>query len=294
MTKGKRRYARNRAPGARERMRMQDITWSIVRIGVAVYLGLCLLMFFRQAKYVYYPDKIVSLTPEMAGMTYEDVNLHTADGETIHGWYVPASPSKLTLLFCHGNAGNIGHRIVTLQLFHELGLNVYIFDYRGYGRSSGQPTEAGTYLDAGAAWDYLVEGRHVAPTNIVVFGESLGGAVAAWVAGQKRPGALILESTFTSMPDMAACVYPFLPVRWLCRFRYEALTCLKNVRCPVLVAHSPDDETVPFAQGQRLFAAAAEPKQFLTLRGSHNAGREETGAAYTEGLGGFLRRYLGP
>ena len=273
---------------------MQDITWSIVRIGVAVYIGLCLLLFFRQAKYVYYPDKTVSLTPEMAGMTYEDVNLHTADGETIHGWYVPASPSKLTLLFCHGNAGNVGHRVVTLQLFHELGLNVFIFDYRGYGRSSGQPTEAGTYLDASAAWDYLVEGRHVASTNIVVFGESLGGAVAAWVAEQKRPGALILESTFTSMPDMAARVYPFLPARWLCRFRYEALAYLKNVRCPVLVAHSPDDEMVPFAQGQRLFAAAAEPKQFLTLHGSHNAGREETGAAYTEGLGVFLQRYLGP
>ena len=273
---------------------MQEIVWSVGRIALVSYVGLALFLYFRQSRYVFYPAKGGGLTPATAGLVYEDVSVKTTDGETIHGWFIPAETNTAgTLLFCHGNAGNIWNRIDAIWLFHELGLNVCIFDYRGYGKSTGGPSEEGTYLDAAAVWDWLVQQRGIEPRRIVLFGESLGGAVAAWLAEKKSPGALVLESSFTSLPDMAARLYPFLPVRWLCRFRYNTLERISRIACPVLVAHSRQDEMIPFSHGQRLYAAAREPKAFLEMKGSHNSGRDETGSAYSIAVRGFLEKHLG-
>jgi len=272
---------------------MQELAWSVLRITAASYVGLILLMYFRQAHYVYFPTRDVRLTPATFRLAYDELRVRTGDGQTIHGWFVPHPQARGTLLFCHGNAGNIGDRIDSVRRFYDLGLNVCLFDYRGYGLSSGAPTEEGTYRDAEAVWGWLTTARSIPANRIVVMGESLGGGVAAWVAERKQPAALILESTFTSMPDVAARVYPFLPVRLLCRFRYDTLSRLPHIACPLLVAHSTDDELVPFVQGERLYRAAREPKTFLAMNGSHNEGRDQSGKTYDEGVDAFLTRVLG-
>jgi fermentation-respiration switch protein FrsA (DUF1100 family) len=209
----------------------------------------------------------------------------------LHGWYVPAADERAVLLFCHGNAGNISHRVGMIDAFHRLRLSVFIFDYRGYGRSEGKPTEKGTYLDSEAAWDYLTETRRVPPERIVIFGRSLGGAIAAHLAKDRAPGALILGSAATSVVDMGKEMYPYLPVRWLCRFQYATVEYVRQVRCPVLVIHSVEDELVPFHHGQRIFEAAPQPKQFLRITGGHNEGYGETAGAYPAGLEKFLNDF---
>jgi len=196
------------------------------------------------------------------------------------------------ILFCHGNAGNISHRLESIQIFHRLGLNVFIFDYRGYGRSEGKPSEIGTYRDVEAVWQYLVEERQVSPNRIVVFGRSLGGAVAAWSANRHTPGALILESAFTSVPDIAAKLYPYLPVRLLSRFKYNTAEYLDEVDCPVLIVHSREDEIMPFSHGKQLFERARGPKEFLEISGTHNEGFITSEKRYIEGLNTFISEYL--
>jgi fermentation-respiration switch protein FrsA (DUF1100 family) len=272
---------------------MQALLWSVGRIALASYLGLLVLMYFRQAKLIYYPSRALTSTPATAALEYEEVSVRTSDGESIHGWFVPAEASTVTVLFCHGNAGNIWDRIDVIWMIHDMGFNVCIFDYRGYGRSTGTPTEAGTYLDAEAVWAYLAETRGLAAGKLVVWGESLGGGVASWLAERKRPGALILESTFTTLPDMAARVYPFLPVRWLCRYRYPTVSRLPSISCPVMIAHSPDDEMIPFSMAQKLYLAAREPKQLFTLKGSHNTSREESGKPFEDAVKAFIAEHLG-
>lgn len=238
------------------------------------------------------PSRAIVATPAEAGLTYEAVTLHTDDGVTLDAWFVPTPRPLATVIFCHGNAGNISHRLDTLKVLNELGLSTLIFDYRGYGRSQGNPSEKGTYRDGSAAWRYLTEERGVREQEIVLFGRSLGGAVAAHLAEHHTPAALILESTFTSVPDLAATLYPFLPARLLARFRYDAETSLHAITRPVLVIHSREDEIIPFEHGRALYAAAREPKRFLELHGSHNeaffSGREH----YMQGLREFLAAHL--
>lgn len=256
-----------------------------VALGSLLFLAL---LYATQDRLLYFPTRPLEATPRKIGLPFAEVSLRTADGETLHGWFVPAAPGGATLLFFHGNAGNISHRLDSLRIFHDLGLNVFIFDYRGYGQSSGRPSEEGTYRDAEAAWRYLTEVRHLAPQEIVLFGRSLGGSVAAWLAIRTVPRALILESTPTSVPDLAADLYPWLPARWLSRFRYDALAALQKARCPILLIHSPEDEIIPFAHAEQLFAAAAAPKQLLRIRGDHNGGFLLSGPLYRNGLRDFL------
>ena len=220
------------------------------------------------------------------------MNIATGDGETLHGWWVPVADAKGTVLFFHGNAGNISHRIDYLTMFKQLGYNTLLFDYRGYGQSSGTPSESGTYLDAQAAWRYLIEIQGIGPERIVLFGESLGGAVAAWLAAREKPGLLALVSTLTSVPDLAAEIYPFLPVRWISRFDYNTLEFLQSITCPIFIAHSPQDEIIPYRHGQRLFQAAPEPKQFLPLQGTHNTGFIFMQPVWKRALGAFMDRHL--
>ncbi|RME85589.1 MAG: alpha/beta hydrolase, partial [Planctomycetota bacterium] len=175
------------------------------------------------------------------------------------------------VLFCHGNAGNLTHRWESIQFFLKLNMDILIFDYRGYGKSKGSPTEKGTYLDGERAWEYLIQSGY-SREDILVFGRSLGGGVATYLAEKYHPKALVLESTFTSLMDRAKELYPFFPVSYLLKVEYPNLKRLKNIQCPILIIHSQDDEVIPYHHGQRLLEAAREPKSFLEIRGGHNDG----------------------
>ncbi|MDR4513357.1 alpha/beta hydrolase [Nitrosomonas sp.] len=255
-----------------------------------------LLIFFLQSHLIYFPHigREIIATPGQIGLNYENVEINTEDGETLHGWFVQAPDAVGTVLFLHGNAGNVSHRLEYLSMFHALRLNILIFDYRGYGQSSGTPSEVGTYVDADAAWLYLTDMRGIEPGKVVLFGESLGGAIAARLAAYYSPAILVLASTFTSVPELAETIYPFLPVRWIARFDYNTLEYLKSVTCPVFVTHSPDDEIVPFSHGQRLFHVAAEPKQFLTLSDGHNEGFIAMRDEWIDVLKTFIHNHLKP
>ncbi len=264
----------------------------ILTIGGAVYIGLALYLYFFQAGYIYFPFRELEGTPERVKLAFEDVSFAAEDGVKLSGWYVPAENARGTLLFCHGNGGNISHRLDSLIILNALKLNIFIFDYRGYGASEGEPFEEGTYLDAEAAWRYLTEERNVAPSGIVIFGRSLGGAIASHLAMKQTPRALILESTFTSVADMAAGIYWYMPVRLLCRFGYTTEKNAAEMKCPVLVVHSPQDDMVPYRLGRRVFDAAPDPKEFLEIRGGHNDGFLITGGSYEKGLDAFISKYL--
>lgn len=271
------------------------MVWSILGILAAAYAALLIGVFLFQSRLVYFPHigREFSATPRDAGLDYEEVRLNTADGEGLHAWFVPTPQPRGTVLLFHGNAGNISHRLDYLLMLHRLGYSSFIFDYRGYGKSSGSPSEPGTYRDAEAAWRYLTVTRNIEPRRIALLGESLGGAVAAWLASRQQPGALVLASAFTSVPDMGADVYPLLPVRLLSRFGYNTRAYLKNVETPLLIAHSREDEIIPYRHGQALFEAAREPKTFLEMRGGHNDSFLFSEEAWVRELGAFLDRYVG-
>lgn len=262
----------------------------------AGYVAVLVVLYAFQSRLVFFPNtpsRAVGPGPDSIGLAYETVGILTDDGIRLEAWYVPAREPRGTVLFFHGNAGNISHRLDSLMLFNQLDLSTLIFDYRGYGRSEGKASEAGIYRDGEAAWRYLTEERHVPTAEIVLFGRSLGAAVAASVAGQHRPGALIIESGFVSVPDMAAELYPWFPVRRLARIGFPTGDHLKSVSCPVLVVHSRDDEIIPFDHGLRLFGMAREPKRFLELRGGHNDGVLVSSRRYLDGLDAFLANSLG-
>lgn len=265
-----------------------------VLIAVAIaYAGVLAFVFAFQSRLVYYPQigREVAVTPQAYGLAFETVEIATEDGEKLHAWWVPAAGARGTVLIFHGNAGNISHRLDYLLMFGRLRHSTLIIDYRGYGKSTGSPSEEGTYRDALAAWRHLTEKRNVRPAEIVIFGESLGGAVASWLAARHTPRALVLASTFTSVIDLGAQVYWFLPVRLVSRFRYDSRANLKTIKAPVLIAHSRDDDIIPFAHGQKLFAAAGEPKQFLEMRGGHNEGFIFVRDEWVRMLAGFLERH---
>jgi fermentation-respiration switch protein FrsA (DUF1100 family) len=235
---------------------------------------------------LFQPLKELTDTPEKAGLKFEDVSLQTADKVKLNAWWLPGDASQPALVFSHGNAGNISHRLDKLKIFHDLGLNVLIYDYRGFGRSEGAPSEAGVYADAQAAYDFVVKQKKVAPAQVIAYGESLGGTMAARLAATNAVGALILDSSFASLKDMARAMAPMLAD--LVQGGFDTVADVKRVKVPVLVLHSPKDEIVPYVQGKKLFDTAAEPKQFIELKGSHNEGFLTSGKIYTDGLAQFL------
>ena len=271
---------------------MMRTVLKLVMFGAVVYGAVLLLMFFLQSRFVFLPQvsRGGSPTPREAGLEYEDVELRTSDGETLHGWWVPVRAPRGAVLLLHGNAGNIAHRIAYLPTLHELGYAALLIDYRGYGRSTGSPSEQGTYRDASAAWHYLVAMRGLKPRDIVILGESLGGGVATWLALEHPPRALVLASTLTSVPDLAAGIYPWLPVRWLSRIKYDSLDRIGRIDAPIFIAHSRDDDLVPYGHAERLFAAAHEPKRLLTMSGGHNDTFLFSRPEWSEALGSFLER----
>ena len=237
---------------------------------------------------IYYPDRQPFATP--AGIT--DLNLTASDGVAIHGWFIPAPTGQVTVLLLHGNAGNISHRLEKIEILHEAGAAVCIIDYRGYGRSAGTPNEAGTYRDARAAYEYLTKTMKLAPRNIIVYGESLGSAVAVELATRVPVGGVIIEEAFTSMPDVGQKLFPILPVRWLVRNRYGTIHKMDRLTAPLLIFHSRQDEIFPFQHAERLLAAATVSKRLVELHGGHNDAFWESRIVYRQALAEFFGRHL--
>lgn len=245
-------------------------------IGAAIVVALGAFLasaYVFQPSFIYSPaaDIDAANSPGKLGLAYEVVDITAADNAHITGWFIASPNPRGTVLFLNGSAGTKASRVAWLPMFRSLGLDVLLFDYRGYGGNPGRPTEATTYADARAAWTYLTEKRNIPPSSIVLFGESLGGAVAAKLASQVTPGAVVLHSTFASLPDLAAHTYPLLPMRRITRYSYDTRGFIEKCRAPVLIVHSRDDEVIPFSHAERVFNAAPVPKELLPLSGGHNA-----------------------
>ena len=250
---------------------------------------------------VYIPSRLPADAPPppLEHGRVEDVTLEAADGVRLHAWYVasrrPARPTPVLLHF-HGNAGNILDRAEHADAFAARGLDVLLLSYRGYGKSGGTPSETGLYRDADAAYDYLVEVRGVPPERIVAYGQSLGSAVAVDLAARRPAGGLIVESGFTSAPELGRRLYPFLPefvFRWMAH-RFASVEKIARVRAPVLVVHGLQDEIVPVEMGRRLYETARAPKEWYELPGAgHNDTWSVGGDAYYERLATFARRVAG-
>ncbi len=270
---------------------------SILTIAISIYLLLALMIYLFQDRMVFLsnlPGRALEASPGDIGLNYEDVSLTTSDNERLHGWYVPATNPRGALLFFHGNAGNISHRLDSIKTFHELDLDILIIDYRGYGQSTGKTSEQGTYLDAQAAWDYLVDTRGIPADRIIIFGRSLGGAIGTWLGVQNTPAAVIIESSFSSGVDIARRLYPFLPIHLLTRLQYPVADYASQLNCPVLVVHSRHDEIIPFSMGQAIYAAVKQEKKFLELRGDHNNGFIISQREYVAGFRDFTQAILSP
>lgn len=257
-------------------------------LGTGMFLGL--------EKYlIYVPERAIEMTPRSEGIAYEDVWFPAGDGVRLHGWLVPAPDARFTLLWFHGNAGNISHRVDNIKYLHRLlRLNIFIFDYRGYGRSAGghsDLSEEATYRDADGALAYLRGRQDLARTRLIYFGRSLGAAIAVEAARRRPPVGLILETPFTSIGDMARVTLPFLPVDGLLRTKYDSLGKIREIRVPLLVLHGDRDDVVPYEQGRRLFDAANEPKTFFQIRGArHNDTYIVGGQPYFDAWARFLER----
>jgi fermentation-respiration switch protein FrsA (DUF1100 family) len=281
--------------------------WRLARIMLLLVGGLTIFIMAFEDKFIYFPSKYpdgfweVDNIPAREGEVIpkvEDCSFVTNDGVRLHGWYCTPQrklsgrleplPAEMVLLWFHGNAGNISYRYDMIRAMMELPVQVFIIDYRGYGKSEGKPNERGLYLDARAAWDYLINERRVAPDHIVIFGKSLGGAPAIDLATQVEPAGLIVQSGFTSAGDMAAMVLPFLP-RVFLHTKMDSLSKIHQVHCPKLFIHSRADEVVPYELGRRLYEASPEPKEFYEVKGSpHNSTYIAGGKPYFEALRRFV------
>lgn len=254
------------------------------------YAGAAGWLFLKQGEHVYHPVRAWSPVP--ADLRYEPVRFEAEDGVALSAWWVEAPDPRGTVLYFHGNAGNVSSEAGVLRMFRELGLSALAVDYRGYGQSEGEPDEQGTYRDARAAWDFVTREKGVPPGRVVVWGRSLGAAVAANLASRTAPRAVVLEAAFTSLPDIASELYPLFPTRWLARFRYDNLQALKDVHAELLIVHSTEDRLVGIAHGRRLYDAANAPKEFLEIRGPHKGLPYQE--VYRRGIEKFLDRVLGP
>ena len=239
---------------------------------------------------IFQPTSEIINTPREVGLDFQDVFFITADGVRLHGWFIPHREASFTLLWFHGNAGNISHRVENIKLLHDKAkINIFIFDYRGYGRSEGKVSEQGTYRDGEAAIGFMQKELRGDAKHLIIFGRSLGAAVAAEVASRFECRALILETPFVSIKEMAKTVFPLLPLGPLLQTRYDILEKLAKVKAPILVLHGDRDDVVPYEQGRKVFAAAPEPKQFYTIRGAnHNDTYAVGGDAYFQRLSEFI------
>ena len=258
---------------------------ALLVIGIALIV---IYLKYIEQRTLFYPMKEIEYLPSRMGLQYEDVFFETCDNIQLNGWFLASPNSRYTVIFCHGNAGNISHRIEKIKFFHDLGCNTFIFDYRGFGKSKGRPYENGLYLDVQGAYDYLLS-RNINPEQLIGYGESIGGAVIIDLAAKYKLKALIVDSTITCAKDMAKIAYPFLPY-WVFSSRLDSLSKIKSVTVPKLMIHSVNDEIVPFKLGRKLFEAAPEPKEFLEIRGGHNSNFFESETLLKEKVASFLNR----
>lgn len=237
-----------------------------------------------ERSFIFFPEKSTQITPADVGLSFEDLYISTVDGVAINGWYIPHTSAEATLVWFHGNAGNLGHRVDHLVKLHRaVQANILMIDYREYGRSEGSVSEEGTYQDALAAYDHLIKRPDLNPGKIVAYGQSLGSAVAVELAVQRQLYGLILEAPFTSIRAMAAFHYPWIPIGGLLSTRYDSLEKIGAVTTPLLILHGDQDEIVPYEHGKKIYDAASPPKQFYTVRG---AGHNDT---YLTGGPGYFR-----
>ena len=260
----------------------------ILFILIIVIAGFVALIRFVEYTSVFYPARPLAGDPADIGLPFEDVYLTTADHVRIHGWLVRSPDAKATLIYLHGNAGNIGDRVEKVGLFHQIDLNVLIIDYRGYGKSQGRPTEQGIYADALSAYDYLKGRPDLKDQKVIVYGSSIGGAVAVDLASKKDIDGLIIDSSFTSAADMAKTIYPFLPA-FLLKTKLDSINKIGKISVPKLFLHSPEDEVVPYALGRKLYDAAPEPKRFFEIIGGHNEGHLHDEDKIQNGIAKFLK-----
>lgn len=243
--------------------------------------------------FVYFPTQHLRYDPNAIGLDFQDIDLITEDNVKLHGWFVPYEDSSETVLILHGNGGNIGDRITYLKMFHDLGVNVFIIDYRGYGKSEGEPYEKGLYRDARAAYDWWAAERKTLGENLILFGESLGGAIAVHLASRVTPSGLILQSTFTSARDMAKTMFPMGLLQPLVNVHFNSADAITRITCPKLFIHGERDDTVPFRLGKDLFRLAPDPKFFYAVpEAGHNDLLLVAGPEYIRQLKLFLSRIV--
>jgi len=269
------------------------VIWLYILAGICM-AGIGGFYYFRhfEMSHIYHPVREISSTPQDIGLEYEDVYFQTSDQIKLHGWFIPFPDSKVTLLVFHGNYGNISQRLEQLKFLHKMGVNIFIFDYRGYGKSKGSVSEEGTYEDSLAAWNYLRSRKDINPYKIILFGRSLGGALAIDLAAKVRSLGLCIESTFTSIPDIGKELYPYNPINLFASIRYDSISKMGNIHCPVMICHSKQDDMIPFSHAERLFSAAHSPKEFYMLKGMHKDGGEITGDSYQKALQQFIQQCL--
>lgn len=266
------------------------IFWQIFLI--AITLGfLFVYLRYIENRSLFYPQKEIDYYPKDIGLDFENVYFQSQDGLKLSGWFIPANNARYTVIFTHGNAGNISHRVEKLKFFNSLGCNVFIFDYRGYGRSQGRPSEKGLYIDTKSAYDYLLS-RTIIPEKLIGYGESLGGTFIIALALRNKMRALIVDSAFTSAADMVKHLYHFLPA-WFFASRLDSLSKIKLINIPKLIIHSLNDEIVPYKLGQKLYNAAGQPKEFLQIHGGHNSCFFESESILREKIADFLKRISG-
>lgn len=267
-----------------------------VIIVLLVFVGLIIGARLFEGSFIYFPTKYPAGRWETSALGFEpqDVWLTASDGVRVHGWFLASDSAGVTLLYFHGNGGNITDRIEKLALLQEMGADIFIVDYRGYGRSEGSPGERGLYRDADAAFNYLTKERSIPASSIVVYGASLGGAVAVDIASRKPVGGVILESTFTSARAMALKTLPIIPPVLYLRTRFDSIGKIGRINAPLLMIHGSDDTTVPISMGRQVFAAAHQPKRFVEIpRAGHNDISWIAPEEYLRAIGGFLEELAG-
>ncbi|MFK5913657.1 MAG: alpha/beta hydrolase [Woeseiaceae bacterium] len=269
---------------------MRKLIYSILIASLLVLFVFNTYLYTTLPNIVFHPTNDVDVTPSDWELTFEDVTLELKNKTKIHGWYLPQPEAKKTILFFHGNGGNISHRGDSIYIFHKLKLNVLIMDYPGYGNSEGTPSEENIYQSASLAWKFLLTNKKINPKNIIIFGRSLGGVVAVDLASKVKAGGLILESTFSSIRDILKIIMPSLSNFIYLRYSMDSFNKIDKVDAPVLVIHSAEDEVIPVELGQKLFSGISSEKEFLYIEGSHNDGFMRSIRPYMQ----TLRRFIQP
>jgi len=265
--------------------------WFLFRVVVLFCILLPIATVFAQKSMVFIPSKKMGYTPKTIGIDFKELTIGT---NKLNCWWIPVKAEQVkgavkTVIFCHGNAGNISNRLDTVNFYHNvMNCNLMIFDYSGYGKSGGKVGEEACYKDSQEVYDYVVKSLKIDPKNVVIHGRSLGGAVAVDLAVNKKCAGLVMESTFTSVPDMADDMVPIFPIQWFVSIDFDSLDKVDKLKVPVLLIHSKADEVIPYKMGEALFKKAKKPKFWLEISGDHNGGWIESQKVYSKGMKDFF------